>query len=149
MLQRPGPPDRDVGVELRADPGDLTPADPDAAHRDHQGINPAGADALDVSLHHHGVQRHVDAPAGSQRCREERAGADLRDLHREVASGGRDELVAGAVAVGRALMQLRADTGGRLRIDDGLKHPSEQPAHELTAVGGAEHLDHLEQGRII
>ena len=57
--------------------------------------------------------------------------------------------VAGAVAVGRALMQLRADTGGRLRIDDGLKHPSEQPAHELTAVGGAEHLDHLEQGRII
>jgi len=43
----------------------------------------------------------------------------------------------------------RADTGGRLRIDDGLKHPSEQPAHELTAVGGAEHLDHLDQGKII
>jgi putative spermidine/putrescine transport system ATP-binding protein len=38
---------------------------------------------------------------------------------------------------------------GPLRIDDGLKHPAEEPAHELAAVGGAEHLDHFEQGRIV
>ena len=38
---------------------------------------------------------------------------------------------------------------GRLRIDRGLKHPAEEPAHELAAVGGAEHLDHFEQGRIV
>jgi len=43
----------------------------------------------------------------------------------------------------------RADVGGRLSVDDSLEHPSQQPAHELTAVGGAEHLDHLEQGRIV
>jgi hypothetical protein len=35
---------------------------------------------------------------------------------------------------------------GRLGVDHGLEHPAEQPAHELTAVGGAAHL---EQGRIV
>ena len=77
----------------------------------------------------------------------------LRDLHRQVAGGGRDELVAGAVALGRAglaaLVQTGADAGGRLGVDDGLEHPAQEPAHELAAVGGAEHLEHLEQGRIV
>jgi hypothetical protein len=61
--------------------------------------------------------------------------------------------VAAAVALGRAsggpLMRAGADVRGRLRIDHGLQHPSQQPAHQLTAVGGAEHPDHLEQGRIV
>jgi len=43
----------------------------------------------------------------------------------------------------------RADVASRLRIDHGLKHPAEKPAHALAAVGGAEHLDHFEQGRIV
>ena len=122
-----GAPERDVGVELRADPGDLALADPGAAHRDDQVIDPAGADALDVGLHHDRVQRHVDPPARRQQRREERPGPDLRDLHRQVAGGGRDELVAGAVALGRAgvaaLVQAGADVGGRLGVDDGLQHP--------------------------
>jgi len=48
-----------------------------------------------------------------------------------------------------ALVQTGADAGGRLGVDNGLEHPAEHPAHELAAVGGAEHLDHLEQGRIV
>jgi len=84
---------------------------------------------------------------------EERAGPDLRDLHCQIASGGRDDLVAGTVALGRAslgaLVHARANVCGLLRIDHGLEHPAEEPAHELAAVGGAEHLDHFEQGRIV
>ena len=72
------------------------------------------------------------------------------DLHCQVPCSGRDELVAGAVALGRAsvaaLVSVGADVRGRLGVDDGLEHPAEQPAHELAAVGGAEHL---EQGRIV
>ena len=46
-------------------------------------------------------------------------------------------------------MQAGTDVGGRLRVNDSLEHPAEQPAHQLPTVGGAEHLDHLEQGRIV
>jgi hypothetical protein len=116
-------------------------------------IDAAGAHPLDVGLHHDRVQRHVDPAARRQQRREERPGPHLRDLHRQVPGGGRDELVAGAVALGRAgvaaLVQTGTDTGGCLGVDDGLEHPAEEPAHELTAVGDAEHLNHLEQGRIV
>jgi len=142
-----------TSVKLGADPADLALADPGAAHRDHQVNNPARADTLDVSLHHHRVQRHVDPPAGRQQGWEERPRPDLRDLHGQVPSSGSEELVAGAVALGRAslgaLVHSRTDMAGRLRIDHSLKHPTEQPAHELPTVGGAEHLNHLEQGRIV
>jgi len=46
-------------------------------------------------------------------------------------------------------VHARANVCGRLRIDHGLEHPAEEPAHELAAAGGAEHLDHFEQGRIV
>jgi len=99
------------------------------------------------------VQRYVDPPPGAQQHREERPGTQLRDLHREVPSGGRDDLVAGAVTAGRALVgplvQRGTDVRRCLRIDHRLEHAAEQPAHELPAVGGAKHLDHLEQGRIV
>lgn len=153
VLQRAAAPDRDVGVELCADPGDLAAADAGAAHRDHQVVDPAGADAFDVGLHHDRVQRHVDPAARAQQGREERTGAELRDLHREVPDTGRDDLVAGPVALGRAgvgpLVQAGADVLGGFRVDHGLEHASQESAHQLTAVGGAEHLDHLEQGRIV
>ena len=42
--------------------------------------------------------------------------------------------------------QSGADVRSRLRIHDGLQHAAQEPAHELAAVGGAEHLDRLEQG---
>jgi len=74
-------------------------------------------------------------------------------IDRQIARGSRDGLVAGAVVVGRAfgaaLVKAGTDVLGRFGIHDGLEHPAEQPAHELTTIGGAEHLDHLEQGRIV
>jgi hypothetical protein len=153
VIHGPGSPDRDLAVELRADPAHLALADPGAAHRDHQVIDPPGRDALDVGLHHHRVQRDVDPAPRTEQRREERPGPDLRDLDGHVPGRGRKQLVAGAVALSRsglgALMGTRADVGARLRVNDGLEHPAQQPAHQLPAVGGAEHLDHLEQGRIV
>jgi hypothetical protein len=99
------------------------------------------------------VQRDVDAPARGEQRREERPGPHLRNLHRQVPGGRGDRLVRGAVALRRArvaaLVRASADVRGRLGIDDGLQHPAEQPAHQLTAVGAAKHVDHLEQGRIV
>jgi len=65
--------------------------------------------------------------------------ADIMDLKGE---GFSERLIA-------ALVRTGADAGCCLGVDDGLEHPAEQPAHELAAVGGAKHLDHLEQGRIV
>jgi hypothetical protein len=99
------------------------------------------------------VQRDIDPPARGQQRREERPGPNLRDLHRQIAGGGRDRLVAGAVALGRPgvgpFVQAGADVRRRLRVHHRLEHAAEQPAHQLPAVGGAQHLDHLEQGRIV
>jgi len=49
-VSRPAAPGRDVSVELPADPADLALADPGAAHRVHQVIDPAGRDAFDVGI---------------------------------------------------------------------------------------------------
>jgi len=99
------------------------------------------------------VQRDVDPAARREKRWEERPRAQLGDLHRQVAHTGRHELVAGAVPPGHprvgAFMQLSADVGRSFSVHHTLKHPAKEPAHELTAIGGAEHLDHLEQGRII
>jgi len=46
-------------------------------------------------------------------------------------------------------VQTGAVVGCRFRVDELLHDRAKQPAHELAAVGGAEHLDHLEQGRLI
>jgi len=67
------------------------------------------------------VQRHIHpSPWGKQR-REERPGADLRDLHRDIAGRRRDQLVAGAVTPIRAgdtsLVRLGADERSRFGID--------------------------------
>jgi len=40
VIDGAGAPDRDLGVESRADPADLALADPGAAHRDDQVIDP-------------------------------------------------------------------------------------------------------------
>lgn len=52
-----------------------------------QVVDGAGGHARDVGVHHHGVQRLVDTPAGLEDQREERALAQLRDS--QVAVTGR------------------------------------------------------------
>jgi hypothetical protein len=90
---------------------------------------------------------------GGQQRGEERAGAQLGDLHRQVAGGGRDQLVAAAVALRRAglgaLVRAGADLRGRLGVDQRLQHGVQQPAHQLAGVGAAQRLGQLEQGRLI
>ncbi len=153
VVEGAGAPERDLGVELRADPADLALADPGAPHRDHQVVDPAGAHPFDVGLHDDRVQRHVDPPAGVEQRGEERPGPDLRDPHRQVPGRRGDGLVAGAVALGRAglasLVHAGADVRGRLRVDELLHDRAEQLAHELASIGAAHHLEQLKQGRLV
>jgi hypothetical protein len=99
------------------------------------------------------VQRHVDPAARGQQRREERPGPDLWDPHCQVTRGGRDGVVPGAVALGRAgvgaLVWLGADVSGRLGVDELLHDRAEQPAHQLAFIGAAHHLEQLEQGRLV
>lgn len=47
------------------------------------------------------------------------------------------------------IVAFGTDMGGRLSIDQRLQNRSEQDAHDAAAVGGAERLGELEQGRLI
>jgi hypothetical protein len=99
------------------------------------------------------VQRDVDPPARGQQRGEERPGTQLRDFHRQITGGGRHQLVAGAVALGRAalgvLVRRGTDLRGRLRVDHRLQHGVQQAAHHLAAIRAAQCVGQLEQGRLI
>jgi hypothetical protein len=75
VVQPPGAERPDALVEPGADPGDLGLRDPGGAHRDHQVLHAAGRDAVDVGLHHHRIQRLVDATARFEDRGEERSAA--------------------------------------------------------------------------
>jgi hypothetical protein len=65
VVQRPGAEGADRLIELRADARDLGLADPRiGAERDHEVVHAARRDAVDVGLHHHHVERLVDAASG-------------------------------------------------------------------------------------
>ena len=90
---------------------------------------------------------------GSSRERKNDPARNFADLHRQVTSGRRDDLVAGAVALGRAagnaLMRAGADVRGRLGIHQLLQHRRQHHAHQLATVGGAQRLAQLEQGALV
>ena len=69
------------------------------AHRLHQVIDGAGRDAVDVGLHHHRVQGLIDPATRLEDLREERALAQLRDPHVQVAGLGRQHPATVPVAV--------------------------------------------------
>jgi hypothetical protein len=46
-------------------------------------------------------------------------------------------------------MRVSADERRRFGVDEGLHHRGEQPAHQLTVIGAAHHLEQLEQGRLV
>ncbi len=70
-----------------------------------------------------------------------------------VVAGGRQGLAAGISFCCwcgcRLIVAFGTDMGGRLSIDQRLQNRSEQDAHDAAAVGGAERLGELEQGRLI
>src|SRR4051794_13415884 len=57
-----------------------------APQRDHQVVDAAGRDAVNVGLHHHRIQRLVDAAARLQDAGEERSLAELGDPQLDVAA---------------------------------------------------------------
>ena len=59
--------------------------------RGDQVVDGAGGHAVDVGLHHDGVERLVDPPARLEDAREERALAQLRDAQLDVAGLGRHQ----------------------------------------------------------
>jgi len=105
VLQRAGAKRADRLVELGADPRHLGLADPRVgAERDDEIIHAARGDSVDVGLHHHRVQRLVDASTGLEDRREERALAQLGDPQLHIAGLGRHQLSPGAVAFGDAVL---------------------------------------------
>jgi len=108
---------------------------------------------MHIGLHHHRVQRHVDPPAWSQQRREERPGAGLGNLHRQIPRRRGHHLLPRAVTLGDAdigvLVRAGTDPGGRLRIHQRLQHRERKPADQLTPIGAAQHLGQLEQGRLV
>ncbi len=140
-------------VQPGADPRDLGLGDPRVdAHRLDQVVDTAGGDALDVGLHHHRIQRLVDAAAGLEDHRKERPLAELGDPHTDVAGLGSDQPRTRPVAVGGprlgALVTNRADLLGGFGFDELLHHHPDRLTDKIHALTGTEHLEQLGQGRL-
>ena len=140
-------------VELSADPGHLGLGDAGVgAERDHEIVDAAGGDAVDVGLHHHRIQGLVDPAAGFENAGEERALPQLRDPQLDVAGLGRQQLRAGAVAFGHsvlaAFVAVGADNPGGFELDQLLQHGADRLADHVNAVAGAERVQQLRQGRL-
>lgn len=107
---------------------------------------------MDVGLHHDRVQRLVDAAAGLEDDREERALAQFRDPQLDVAGlrGQRPRPVAVAFghAVLGALVGCCADAFGGFEFDQLLQRDPDGVTDEVDAVPGTERLEELGQGRL-
>ena len=129
----------ELGVELSADPRHLGLGDAAVGpQRLDQVVDLAGADTVDVGLHHHCEQGPVDPPAPLEDRREEAPGPQLRDLDGDVTCGGGDQLGAVPVALrGAGLRPLAmggADEVGGLQLDELLEHPGQARADRFGDV---------------
>ena len=153
VVQRAGAERTHGLVELLADPGHLGLADPRiGAQRDHEVVNAARGDAVDVGLHHHRIQRLVDPSPRLEDRGKERALAQLGDPDLDVAGLGGQQLGAGAVAFGDtilgALVALGADHAGGFELDELLQDGADRLADHVDTVAGVERLEELGQGRL-
>jgi hypothetical protein len=140
-------------VELLTDPGDLGLADPAVgAQRDDQVIHAAGRDAVHVGLHHHRVERLIDAAPGFEDGGEVGALPELRDPQLDVAGLGRQQLGTGAVAFGDtilgALVALRTDHAGGFELHELLQDRADRLTDPIDAITGTKRLEQLGQGRL-
>ena len=96
---------------------------------------------MHIGLHHHRQQRPVDAAAGLQQGREERAFAQRGNAQLDVAGLGRQQPGPGAVAVsgaaGGALVAVGADALGGLSVNQRLQHKGKTLADEVEVTAGA------------
>jgi hypothetical protein len=100
---------------------------------------------VDVGLHHHRVQRLVDAAAGLEGDREERPLAQLRDPQLDVAGLGGQHPAPVAVALSDTvigeLIQCGADPFGGLELDQLLERDADRIADQIHAITGTERLE--------
>src|SRR3954451_4395298 len=140
-------------IEAGADPRHLRLRDARVdAQRGDQVVDAAGRHAADVGLHHHRIQRLVDAAAGFEDDREERPLPQLRDPQLDIAGLGGQQPVTCAVAfsgpgVG-ALILPGADPLGRLGFDQLLHDHPDRLADQIDTLAGAERLEQLRHGRL-
>lgn len=152
MVQGAGAERADRLIEPGTDPRYFGLADPGATHRFDEVVNRASADAMDVSLHHDCVQSLVDAAAGLEDDREERALTQLGDPQFDVTGRGgqhpRSVTVAFGDTVLGALIGGRADMLGRFQLDELLERDTNRLADQVDALPGTERLKDLGQGRL-
>ena len=153
MVEAPLAEGADDRVELAADPAHLALADPGVdAQGPHEVVDLAGADAVDVRLHHDRPQGAVDPPPRLEQAGQERALAELGDVQLDVARLGGEQPGPAPVAVGRALVGPLVPPGAdRLRglgLDELLEHERHRLAHDVDRAARAHGVEQLGQGRL-
>ena len=106
-----------------------------------QVVDGAGGHASDVGLHHHGVQRLVDTPAGLEDQREERTLAQLRDSQVDVTGlRGQHPWPRTVALVGAGLGPLVTGGTDELRgfgLDEFLQYRADRLADQIDRLAGA------------
>ncbi len=96
-----------------------------AAQSRHQGIDLAGGDTADVSLHHDGIERLIHTPARLEDREQKAAATQLGDPQVDVPHLGGEQPGPVAVAVTKALLAafvaIGAGNGGDLQLDQLLR----------------------------
>ena len=142
MVQAAGPKSGDDLVQTGADARHLRLGDARVdTQRGDQIVHGSGRDAGDVGLHHHRVQRLIDAATGFEDQWEERALAQLRDAQVDVTRLGRQRPRPGAIAFGDpcvgAFVAGGADHVGRFGFDELLQHHADRFADQIHGLAGA------------
>ena len=144
---------RDLGVEVRADPGDLGLGDPGVrTQRLDQVIDLPHARAGHVGLHHHREQGLVDPAPPLEQAREERPRPQLGDRQLQIPRRGGQHPGPVPVALHHpglgALVQAGTDRLGGLGLDQLLVHPLQRQPDTLHAISGVQSSEQFEQGRL-
>ena len=140
-------------IETGTDPRHLGLGDPrvDAQGGD-EVVDRAGRHPVDVGLHHHRVQRLVDAAPWLEDRREERSFAQLGDLQLDVAGLGRQQTWPGPIALSDsgvgAFVAVGADPLGRFDLDQLLHHQTHRVTDEVDTLAGTERVQQLGQDRL-
>ncbi len=112
------------------------------AERRHQGIDLAGRDPTDVSLHDHRVQGLINPAAGFEDRGEEAARAQFRDLQCQIphlgGQGARPVAVAVAEPLIGALVPIRTEEGSELQLNQLLQAVACQFRDQLSGTAAIE-----------
>ncbi len=139
--QRPVGERTDLGVQIGADPADLTLADAGVGtQRADQVIDLARGDAVQIGLHHHREQRLINPPPALQQRGKKRPGPQLGDPQLQIPGRRAQRARAGAVPLGGtglgALVRGGTDHRGQLGLDQGLVDRGGRRPDSVVDIGG-------------